>query len=329
MRLTGRQGPFTIAPMPWRAVSFVFAFLGLLPAGPAPALPWQGADPAAVAMAGAGAALVDGYRPRLNPAAGALYEGRRDVSIQGLWSGPHRPPEGVGRRFLGGEVGLPQLPLSLGAFLQARFLRMQETGAGRSRTREAWRIESGADVAWRWRDRPGRGRRLAFGLSPKLVSTRLRARDGNAPLQVRHQGRLDLDAAVLGGHAFRWRWALVARDLFARGAPWPDGGAADTGPRLTAALAWRGPRLGVAADLDLDARHRLLGGRERRLALGLRWATPRMTWRAGLAPDLLGGAPLRWGLGATLTAAGWSLSWSTQGEGPGRPITTLGLGWAF
>ena len=310
------------------------------------ALPPPVGDPAGLAMAGAGAALADvDYRPRLNPAAGALASDRDDVHLRLAWSPEGRTPwPGNGapvedRRLLGGELGLPHLPVSLGAFTQARFTRIQGASGSELVTREAWRIESGADVARLWVDRAGQGRRIGVGVSAKLVSLRLRAaREAAATadpahprLQRAHDGRLDLDVGALGTWAFRWRWALVARDLFAGKTPWPDGvGALADGPSATAALAWRGPRWSWAADLDLTARHRGLGGRERRLALGLAWATgEHLTLRAGAAPDLLGHGALRLGGGVRLRWGGLAVEAAAQKQGPGGTLTALGLEWAF
>ncbi len=312
----------------------------------AAALPPPPGDLAALAMAGAGAALADvDYRPRLNPAAGALASDRDDVHLRLAWSpGGRTPWPGDGepvedRRLLGGELGLPHLPVSLGAFTQARFARIQGPSGPDLVTREAWRIESGANVARLWVDRAGQGRRLGVGVSAKLVSLRLRAAreviatadPARPPLDRIHDGRLDLDVGALGTWAFRWRGALVVRDLFAGAVPWPDGqGRLADGPSATAALAWRGPRLAWALDLDLTARHRGLKGRERRLALGLAWATSEhLTLRAGLAPDLLGHGAPRLGGGARLRWRGLAVEGAVQRQGPGGAFTALGLDWAF
>ncbi len=310
------------------------------------AVPPPSGDLAALGMGGAGAALADvDYRPRLNPAAGALASDRDDVHLRLGWSPRGRTPWRGGdspvedRRLLGGELGLPHLPVSLGAFTQARFTRMQGPDGPELVTREAWRIESGADVARLWMDRAGQGQRLGVGVSAKLVSLRLRAaREAIAtadparpPLDRVHDGRLDLDVGALGTWAFRWRGALVVRDLFAGTIPWPDGqGRLADGPSAIAALAWRGARWSWALDLDLVARHRGLGARERRLAFGIAWAVgERFTLRAGLAPDLLGHGALRLAGGARLRWRGLAVEAAAQKQGPGGPFTALGLEWTF
>jgi len=312
----------------------------------AAAVPPPVGDLAGLGMAGAGAALADvDYRPRLNPAAGALASDRDDVHLRMAWSPsgrtvwPGSGPPVEDRRLLGGELGLPHLPISLGAFTQARFARIQgATGPARV-TREVWRIESGADVARLWVDQAGRGRRLGVGVSAKLVSLRMRAArttDASADLahpdlRRAHDGRLDVDVGALATWAFRWRWALVARDLLAGSRPWPDGvGRLADGPTATAALAWRGARWSWALDLDLAARHRGLGGRERRLAGGVAWApNEHLTLRAGAAPDLLGHGALRLGGGLRVRWGALALEAAAQKQGPGGALTALGLEWAF
>ncbi len=307
------------------------------------ALPPAPMDPLRLAAAGGGTAWFDGYHPRRNPAAGALYSGREDVRLRLFWS-PRtlRTPWDGGeavtdQRLLGGELGLPRLPLALGAFAQARFQRIQGLEEGRLVTRELWRVESGADVARLLVDRAGRGMRIALGLTPKLVSLRPRAAredpalaDPSAPvLRSAHDARLDMDLGLAGSFRFHWRWALVGRDLFAGRTPWPDGSGAFGGPHWRAAGAYEGPRWAGTVELDVNAVHRGLGGRERRLVIAARVNLTGVRLYTGVAPDLLGNAPLRWGTGLAVAWRGLSLEAALQRSGPGGGITALGLGWAF
>ncbi len=307
------------------------------------ALPLAPMDPQRLAAAGGGSAWFDGYHPRRNPAAGALYSGREDVRLRLFW-GPRtrRTPWAGGeavrdQRLLGGELGLPRLPLALGAYTQARFQRIQGLEGGRLVTRELWRLESGADVARLLLDRAGQGLRIGLGLTPKLVSLRPRAAredpalaDPAAPLlRAGHDASLDMDLGLGGTFRFRWRWALVGRDLFAGRTPWPDGSGAFGGPHWRVAGAYEGPRWAGTVELDANATHRGLGGRERRLIMATRLHLAGVKLYTGVAPDLLGNGPLRWGLGVAAAWRGASVELGLQREGPGRGVTALGLGWSF
>ncbi len=283
------------------------------------ALPFQAFEPRSLAMGGAVAALADRYTLFANPAALSVLQesqnvflelaalGRQQTRGQQLEqaladfkdNGDASTLNGQQRQrglHAGGSIGLPNLPIALGAALQGYFLESlaayaPPTGSGSQiRLRAISVIETRVTLARVFGNRQAGANRLALGVSPKLQLLRSYAYDGASettdlaqiPWDVRDQGRFNIDLGLVKEFAYTWKVGLMGRDILPSRISYANGEILFLEPQWRAGLSHRSGFIRYAMDVDLNPHRRLNDQRTRDISLGLEWLAGRWRIRSGI-----------------------------------------------
>jgi len=304
---------------------------GLLGNGMAQAIPFQIFEPRALGMGGATVALADRYSARNNPAALALLGESQDVFLEfpslgrntvssrledrlQAFQSASAPVRDAARDTLngsrrwrilqgGGSLGLPNLPVALGASLYGYYLESIEAYAptptnSRIRLRGLSVVESQITLAKSLRPWPGSSSRLALGLAPKLMLVRSYFYDAASDdtvlqrlgKQVRDHNRFNLDLGLTQEFAYTWKLGLLVRNALPLDARYANGEAAPLARQWRAGLSHRRGAHYYTLDLDLNPSRRQDGQQTQHLALGADLALGQH-WRLrmGMALDLRSG----------------------------------------
>ncbi len=317
---------------------------GLLVNGAALAIPFQVLEPRTLGMGGAATALADRYSARSNPAALALlgesqdvflelpmlgrntFSSRLEQRLQAFQETPPGPARTMARDALNGShrrrilqggasLGLPNLPVALGASLYGYYLENIEAYAptpadSRIRLKGLSVVESQITLARALRPWQGNSNRLAMGMAPKLMLVRsyfYDAASDNTALQrlgkqVRDDNRFNLDLGLVQEFAYTWKVGLLVRNVLPLDARYASGETVPLKTHWRAGISHRRGAHYYALDLDLNSSRRQDGQQTQQLALGADLAV-------GRHGRLRMGATLDTRTGTTQPAMGMGAEW--------------------